>query len=263
MALAVSVFAVSAQKGDATAEPNTEADTAMLTLPLLASGEPQELTLEGTDGAVLVAFNATEGDVVDISMSSDDFDSYIVVFDWAARPVAMNDDGDGLDSVIEGFEIPVDGTYFVLATTFLGTTFSEEDVEGVFTIEVTGNTQPADVEEGSFSYQVVPIAVGDVYDVEIGEDTPAYFAEFAGEEGQTVTIDAPSEDLDTLMMLFDMEGHRLLVDDDGGDELFASRIELELPATGSYLLLLTTYDYDSIASGDSEISEGIITFTFE
>ena len=266
--LLLSTFVASAQK-DATPVPSeeeeitTSGDTDILTLPILYDGEAQELTLEGTTGAILAVFNASEGDVVDISMTSDDLDPFIVVFDADTIPVAMNDDSeDGLDSFIEGFEVPADGSYFILATTFLGSSNVEEDVEGTFELLVEGNTQPADIPEDSFSYSVYTIEIGESYDVDINEDFPTYLAEFTGEEGQEITIDAPSEDLDTLMMLFDINGNRIAIDDDSGDEPLAAHIETELPATGNYLLLLTTYDYEDIADG-ADVTEGVINFASE
>jgi hypothetical protein len=261
----MSAFSVSAQK-DATPEPTpeeaatTEESTDILTLPILLDGEPLELTLEDTTGAILAVFNASEGDVVDISMTSDDFDPFIAVFDADAVPVSMNDDGDGLDSFIEGFEVPADGSYFILATTFLGSSGEEEDIAGTFELLVEGNTQPADIAEDSFTYSVYTIELGETYDVDINEDTPAYLAEFSGEAGQEVTLDAPSDELDTLMMLFDINGNRIAIDDDSGEQSLAAHIETELPDTGAYLLLLTTYDYEAIADG-ADVTEGVINFS--
>jgi serine protease Do len=262
----LSAYVVSAQK-DSTPVPTPQDETPaensadVLTLPILLDGEALELTLEGTTGAILAVFNASEGDEVDISMTSDELDPFIVVFDADARPVAMNDDGDdGLNSFIEGFEVPFDGSYFILATTFIGSSGEEEDTEGTFELLVEGNTPPAGIPDDSFSYTVYTIDIGESYDVEITEDIPAYFAEFSGEEGQEVTIDAPSEDLDTLMMLFDINGNRIAIDDDSGDEPLAAHIETELPDSGFYFLLVTTYNYEDIADG-GDVTDGIINFS--
>jgi hypothetical protein len=264
LTLGVSVFAANAQKGESTPEPSGEGETEILTLPLLFSGEAVDLSFEGTNGALLAAFNASEGDVVDISMTAttDSLDPYIVVFDWNAQPVAQNDDSDaGLDSFIEDLEIPADGTYFVLATTFSAATSEDTgDADQTFQLLVEGNTQPADIEEDSFSYTVYTAELGEPYDVDINADTLAYFVEFTGEAGQTVTIDAPSESLDTFMMLFDINGNRIAVDDDSGDQPLSAHIEVELPDSGSYLLILTTYNYEDFAAGEGEVNEGVINF---
>jgi serine protease Do len=260
----LSVFAVSAQKG-ATAVPSeeeesTEEATDILTLPILLDGEARELTLDGTTGAVLAVFNASEGDVVDISMTSNDIDPFIVILDENGVPVAMNDDSEGLNSLVEGFEVPADGSYFILATTFLGSFGEEETDGGDFELLVEGNTMPAGLDDDSFSYMVYTIEVGEEYDLEIDEEIPLYLAEFYGEAGQQVTFDAPSDELDTLMMLFDINGNRIAVDDDSGDDPLAAHIETELPADGLYLLIVTTYDYDRIADG-ADVTDGLIAFS--
>ena len=261
----VSLFVANAQKEEATPEPGGEGEEDILSLPLILSGEVVDLSFAGTNGALLAAFNASEGDVVTISMTavSEFLDPFIVVFDWSTIPIAANDDSDGLDSLIEGLEIPADGTYFILATTFFGANGEETgEQDREFQLTVEGNTQPPDVEVDSFSYLVSTVEMGEAYDVDINAETPAYFIEFLGEAGQQVTIDAPSATLDTLMMLFDIEGNRIAVDDDGGDEPLAAHIEVELPESGYYLLLLTTYDYDDIATGD-EVTDGIISFSIQ
>jgi hypothetical protein len=265
----LSVFVADAQKEEATAEPVVESDPSILTLPILVSGEPVELSFADTDGALLAAFNATEGDEVDISMTatSDGLDPYIIVLGWDATPLAQDDDsGDAaLDSFIQSFEVPASDTYFILATTFGGrnTPDSTASEDQTFELMVEGNTQPEGLAEDEFTYERVMVQIGDSHDVDINEEAPGYFVEFTGEEGQEITIDAPSDDLDTLMLLFDFGGNRIAADDDSGDVPLASHIETVLPETGNYILLLTTYNYAAIAAGDEEPSEGIINFSIQ
>lgn len=254
-----SVLVVNAQK-DATPVPSEEGETDILTLPILLDGEARDLSLEGTTGAILAVFNASEGDVVDISMNSDDLDPFVVVFDENGVPLAMNDDSEGLNSFIEGFEVPADGSYFILATTYMGSSGEEENKGGNFELLVEGNTMPSGLDEDSFSYTVYTLDPGEVYDLEISEETPLYLIEWYGEAGQQVTFDASSDDLDPLMMLFDVNGSRIAVDDDSGDESLAAQIEAELPEEGLYLLLLTTYDYGAIADG-ADVTDGLISFS--
>lgn len=263
--LALFAGAVSAQK-ESPAEPATEADSSMLTLPTLLDGEAAELTLEDSDGALLVAFNASEGDEVTISMNSDDLDPYLVLFGSAAQLLASDDDSgeESFAALIEDFEIPEDGTYFILATTFFSrnTELIGED-DPTFTLLVEGNTQPEGVAEDSFSYFSVSATIGETVELPIDETQPSYFVTFEGAEGDEIVINAPSPELDTLAMLFDAQGQRIAVDDDGGEEPLAAMIEAELPTDGLYFLLVTTYNFAQVADGTIDVIEGTIDLSIE
>ncbi|MDX2160073.1 MAG: PPC domain-containing protein [bacterium] len=262
----LSAAAVSAQKEQA---PEPTSDSSILSLPILLSGDALDFSFEDTDGAFLAAFNASEGDVVDISMaaSASELDPYLVVFGSDGTLLAQDDDSgeQPLDSFVDDFEVPADGTYFILATSFTyrNSAITEGAEDLTFTLSVDGNTQPADIAEDSFSYFVVTAAVGESFEIPFSaDDGNAYFVTFDGEAGQSVDINAPSDELDTLMMLFDFNGRRIAVDDDGGDAPLAANIAAELPEDGLYFLILTTYDYASVASG-STVPEGVVNFSIE
>ncbi|WP_396442578.1 MULTISPECIES: trypsin-like peptidase domain-containing protein [unclassified Limnospira] len=63
---------------------------------------------------------------------------------------------------------------------------------------------------------------------------------FDGQRGQRVIIDMMSDDFDSYLILLDIDGNELAQDDDGGDNTNA-RIEVTLPATGTYTLLANSY----------------------
>lgn len=256
-ALAAMAVAVSAQKEETTTDSET------FTLPVLVEGEATEFSLEGSNGAILLTFNASEGDVVSIQMNStSDLDPYLVLLNSDGSVLANDDDSgeEGFDSLIEDVELPADGTYFVLATSFFTRTsaFSDEsEGEGqTFEILVEGINPPADIPEGSFTYTSVTVEPGDSGEIVFDGEETGILVSFTGEEGQNVVLDAVPGDgmVDPLLMLFDVTGLRVGVDDDGGDEPLASHLEGELPADGLYVGLLTTYTFDTV--------EGTVVFSF-
>lgn len=64
-------------------------------------------------------FTANAGQIVTISMESDDFDSYLELYAPDGIQATRNDDGGtGRNSFIDGFRLPVSGTYTIVARSF-------------------------------------------------------------------------------------------------------------------------------------------------
>ncbi|MEL6148169.1 MAG: PPC domain-containing protein [Chloroflexota bacterium] len=61
-------------------------------------------------------FQGTAGQVVDIEMSSDEFDTLLYLFSPGGERIAINDDFDGTNSRIMNVELPETGLYLIFAT---------------------------------------------------------------------------------------------------------------------------------------------------
>lgn len=73
-------------------------------------------------------FDVEEGDVVTISMSSSEGDSYLLVLDETGEIVAEDDDGgEGVDALLRNLELDA-GTYSIIATSFGPGGFFEYDL---------------------------------------------------------------------------------------------------------------------------------------
>lgn len=110
-----------------------------------------ELTMGGTqrgfstveEPIFFYTFEGQAGDVVTLRVVDADFDTLMYLFSPTGERIAANDDFEGLNAGIGGFELPEDGVYLVFATD-LGyaslPNFSEGDdiiFGGNFTIELT------------------------------------------------------------------------------------------------------------------------------
>jgi hypothetical protein len=115
-----------------------------------------DLTAEAIDGdssfngeldadvnAVYYVFTGAEGDIVNIAMEADDFNTAIHVFGPSGERVAFaRADEETFNSSIEGLELPADGGYLIVATDifFYNALVEDENIPytgGEFALEVS------------------------------------------------------------------------------------------------------------------------------
>lgn len=85
----------------------------------LATGESQEMSLNQGEQHTW-AFNANEGDQVTIEMVSENLDTYLALYDSSGEIIALNDDFQDTNAVIDNYTIPQDGEYRVVARAYSG-----------------------------------------------------------------------------------------------------------------------------------------------
>ena len=175
-------------------------------------------------------FEGREGQRLRIEMMSDDFDTYLELFDENRVSLDEDDDGgpQGTNSRIT-FTLPRTGSYIVEARAF-------SDGTGAYSLSVT-EVQPDRMPE--------PIAFGASLQGEIGESDPRDDDDrgfdaftFSGREGQRIQAIMRSGDFDTYLQIgkADSEFTALADDDDGLMEGTDSRLNFTLPEDGDYVL---------------------------
>lgn len=128
-------------------------------------------TIEGT----LVAgergtytFEAAAGDMVLISLRSEDFDPIVYLLDSSGSELARNDDSGGeLNSLIAGFIIPADGVYTIQAASF------SDAATGSYTLSLDTST-PNIVE------------YGETVDVDV--ESPSNLFAFSATQGDVIAV---------------------------------------------------------------------------
>ncbi|NDJ63113.1 MAG: hypothetical protein GYB67_18480, partial [Chloroflexi bacterium] len=86
----------------------------------IALGEIIDAELTADAPALEFTFDGEADDLIDLTMTSLDFDTYLVLLDEDGAVIAEDDDGAGnLNSRIGPFELPADGTYTVVAQSFV------------------------------------------------------------------------------------------------------------------------------------------------
>ncbi|HEU0298663.1 MAG TPA: hypothetical protein VFR37_04395 [Longimicrobium sp.] len=224
--------------------PATDTVMAMPTTGDLVPGTEVEEWLTGqdpvaADGAYedTWVLRAVAGEPVTISMRSDDFDTVLRVGWWVDgrwEELAHDDDGgDGTNSRLT-FTAPRDDEYLVRASSF------DEGEEGAYTIMAIG-ANPIDTLGLPMILQAGEPAFGTLEegDAMEGDATLVDVWEYAGHEGETITIEMASGDFDTFLrvrvMREDGRWDELGADDDGGSGT-DSELTLTLPRNATYAI---------------------------
>lgn len=216
----------------------------------------------------IYTISASAEDKVTIRMTQDEgstLDPYLVLLGSRGEVIAANDDGGevNLSALIMDAEIPADGLYFVVASSFefVDDILDFEIPVGeslIYTISATGFNEPAD---SSLSNQYFTGALQDGARLEgkSSPQEPVYYYTYIGEAGQTLEITLNSADFDTLLYLITPEGERIAVnDDDPANSGTNSAIRgITLPVSGKYLIFATDvffYNPENFTGGEFTIS---------
>lgn len=207
--------------------------------------------------AHLYAFNGRANDSVNIWMIQSEnstLDPYLVLLGGDGAVIASDDDsGPRLFSAfIQNALLPADGTYFILATTKSGERF---DFAGIYTnprdmptnLRYELRLEGASVEDDEIEWDAIELRVGSAIDVEVTKAKPVVYATFTARRGEVVTITTTNigQNMDTILYLFDAEGNRVAVNDDGENMGYFSQINrFSIPEDGVYLIVATSYGFD-------------------
>jgi len=173
-------------------------------------------------------FQACAGDLVTITMQSDEFDPYLEVYDASDddAPVAEVGSEEGV-AAIEGLEIERSGPYIIL------TAGERRRDRGAYSLVLEMADEGADE-----AVDGVIAAGGSVTGTLRARRAVAWG--FRGCEGQVITAEAVSDDFDIYLELYPNGADDILAEDDNGGRLTDARIEeFTLPETGSYIILVS------------------------
>lgn len=170
------------------------------------------------------------GDRLTISLSSDDYDSYLYFAGPGLPEVRTDDDGgEGLDSELT-VTLPEDGSYTI------GAAALSTGAMGSYRLAVSEPVDPSDLPTAGREVRVGEIQHGFLGDSDARYDGHLVQAwTFRAQAGQRVTIDQSSEDFDSYLRVVG-PGLPERTNDDGGDGL-DSRLDLTFPQTGEYRIV--------------------------
>ena len=210
-----------------------------------------------------VTFDGSSGEHVEIEMGSQPGDTYLQLLDPEGDVIAENDDSDrSLNSSLET-DLPSDGEYTIVATSF-----SEQDTfEYELSLDVSA--------ESSGGADLRSIQAGQTRESELDENDPeasfmrGYFepVSFDGESGQSITIDMSSSQGDTYLFLYGPDGDMVAENDD--HEGLNSQIRTTLEEDGEYTIVATsfsdeeTFEYElSVTESDSSANVDLRSISF-
>lgn len=213
------------------------------------------------------AFEAEEGDTVTISISSDEFDTYVELLSPTGAQLANNDDisADNRNSRLDRVQLPVDGTYLIVVHGYLDT------ARGEYTLSITSPN--ATVSSTNELVIVGAILYGDTVSGNLATSGGDAWT-FDANAGDVVTVSLTSQVFDTYAVLLGADGTELISDDNGGDSLNALISEFVIPSNGTYTVVargvlssdrgtytlsLQSGDASEAVNGNSPISVGTIS----
>ncbi len=185
-------------------------------------------------------FAARRGDVVTVTMTaqSGTLDPFVKILDAnLTELIADQDDGEAHVARIAAFSLPVEGTYYVVATRDReqqGTT------SGTFSLYLSGRP-------GIMGGRALEILYGTEVSGQINDQVVAEEYVFFGSQGDVVRIkmERASGDLDSLVTLLDNERKQIAFDDDSGGEKDALIDRFTLPRDGVYFLVASRYERET------------------
>lgn len=203
-------------------------------------GQTQENEITAAGAARYFAFDARRDDLISARMNrvSGSLDPYLVLANAGLQELVADDDsGGGQNARIEGYRIPADGRYYLVARAFAGDGASPTVGRFKLELETLGNAFDG-VPEG-----MQRISYGTSITGRIDEQTPeALFAFFGSERDPvTVTLSRGDGDLDPVLTLLDDQLNPLVTDDDSGSGQNARIARYVLPRTGVYYLRAGRY----------------------
>ncbi|MBI3099250.1 MAG: hypothetical protein HYY93_13570 [Planctomycetes bacterium] len=184
------------------------------------------------------AFYGNAGDLVDLRMTSDEFDSYLRLTDEFGGWIGEDDDTlGGLDARLLA-TLPETGWYLIHATSL------DPLALGRYSISVDLFAGiPSDM-------PMTPIAVGEKLDGSLNEADPIgvyrkgvegfYALTLLAPQDLTVSLSSPDGSLDTYLFVTDSTGKKILFENDdfdGLDSLVSGTLE-----AGTYVIVVSTYD---------------------
>ena len=184
-------------------------------------------------------FKARAGDLMEIDLSSSDFDTYAVLQDDAGHELTHDDDsGGGTNSRIV-YAIPATGTYRVIVKPYRPNTFGAYQLAVTRLATAVPGGNGMTIRRGqALSGQLT------LGDQRLSDNSVYHLYYYQGTQGERITIDVMSSDFDAYVIVQDPLGNEVGRDDDSGEGTNA-RLTLTLATTGLYRIVVNAYRENS------------------
>jgi len=240
---------------------------------ILHSGQAFSDEFQNGATAYLYGFLGSKGDTVTISMTQkegSDLDPFVVLLGPRGEMLASDDDS-GTDvfgsAQVSNKELPDDGVYLVVATTFAhideilveNGEVTAEPTDQTFDITVAGNNDPASTDQALiFTKDMVK---GDTLNGESTLANPVGYYTYEGKAGDTISISTKADTssdpiIDTVLHVFDPEGNRIAINDTdpNGSGSDAAVNDLTLPEDGTYMIFATDVFFYNAGATDNTLA---------
>ncbi len=205
-------------------------------------------TLEAGQSMHLYAFAGLAGDVVTLSATTQDdaLDPLLIVTKPDGTLIGWDDDsGEGLNAALT-LTLPADGAYLVLVGSIYSLYLAgDEDARsGDYTLTLSG-ASAYDITWTADGLGIPLLNPDEPYSIPLDAASPLQWAALQVQDSITLDIRASSPEADPLLYVFDANGVRIALDDDGDDDTTRDAFIPTLPLNepGTYLLMVGGFDY--------------------
>ena len=183
-------------------------------------------------------FEGRAGQQISITMSSDQLDSYLLLYGPNQEDLGRDDDSGGGRNARLDITLATGGTYLVLANSYGATE------QGPYELSISSLGETAYIlnEGGVLNSLDQRLADNSLYEEYL----------FNGQQGQAVTITLNSQDFDAYLLLIDDQGNKITENDDYAQNSTDAAVQIALPYTGQYRVIVNAYD--QTGQGNYQIS---------
>lgn len=175
-------------------------------------------------------FEGRAGQRIRITMNSNQIDPYLLLYGPNQNFLGENDDnGNSRNAQLE-LTLPTNGTYFIFANSY------GASEQGQYELVVN------DLDRSISNYLLNESGILNTQDDRLTDNSLYDSYSFNGQQGQTVTITLNSDDFDTYLLLIDEQGNKIAENDDMAQNTSNSAIDITLPYTGKYQVIVNAYD---------------------
>jgi|GEM_PF-2115888 hypothetical protein len=219
--------------------------------PLLSTGAQLDLTERVVTQTRIspgnrIPLKGTADQVLNISLDSTDFDTYLILQDQNGEVIGESDDREGSTNSLLQVTLPKTGTYDLVASAFAA------DSAGSYQLQATEQQRSATPRlntSGTWTPEATPTEIRYV------RNADAYT--FSGEAGQIVEIGLDSEEFDPYLTLEKLGagdlGETIAENDDSGTDRNAL-LNIALPETGTYRVFARGYEDSSAGAYQFQIN---------
>jgi hypothetical protein len=201
-------------------------------------GDTVTNTLNDVTPEAWYRFSAERGDMVNLHMraTGGNLDPVLTVVDGGGFALQTNDDASEgvIDAAITALLIPADGSYFVRASRY-GNTHGNF----VLTLQEAANSGM-----GNSPLAAIPLRPNSTIEGTLSAENPAQYYRFEARQNEVISVNMQrlSNNLDSLLLITDIDGNELFEDDDGGEGQNSRITEFLIPADGTYFLVATRFE---------------------
>lgn len=204
--------------------------------------EERVVTKTRTSPGDRVSLKGNANQAWNISLDSEDFDTYLILQNQDGEVIAESDDREGSTNSYLQVTLPETGTYDLIASAF-----APESSGGfqLYATDLQRSATPVLAENGTLTPEATPTEIRYV------RNADAY--SFQGEAGQILEISLNSDEFDTYLALQNAAGETIAQDDDSGSERNAL-LNVLLPDSGSYRVVARGYEDTSVGAYQFQIN---------